>query len=315
VLTIQIITKNSAKTLVRCLDSVSGLADEVVVGDLGSADETEDICRLAGAKFVSVRLEGDMSKIRNSLLREGSNMFLEPWEFVARGNELIKGMRGPNAFYVVQGGFISKQTRLWDRGAFVNPVFERLSGAGDAKVNPEVVVMSSGEPDNRRSRTESCLAWVRERPTRPDPYYYLACSLLAEGRTDEFMAEATKYLSIERGDADSLLLMNYYMSKAEASKGMFERASKRVMKCLVSSPTFAEFWCLLGDLFYASGKFAKAKEMYENARIIGKMRKSDDMFPIEIAKYKDYPESMEEKCKMMNKEKLVVSKTMTAANR
>jgi glycosyltransferase involved in cell wall biosynthesis len=315
VLTIQIITKNSAKTLRRCLDSVSGLADYVVVGDLGSVDETEDICRSVGARFVSFSLEGDMSKARNSMISEGSNMYLEPWEFVARGGELIRDMKGPNAFYVVQGGFVSKQTRFWDRGEFVNPVFERLSGAGDAKVNPGVVVVSSEEPDNRKSKTEACMAWAEAWPTRPDPHYYLACSLLAEGRTDEFMAEATKYMSIERGDTDSLLLMNYYMSKAEASKRMFERASKRAMRCVASRPTFAEFWCLLGDLFYAAGRFAKAKEMYENARIIGKMRKNDDMFPIEIAKYRDYPESMEKRCDMMNKEKFVVAKTVRVADR
>lgn len=294
---------------------MAGLADEVVVGDLGSEDKTVDVCRAAGARVVQIRFEGELSAARNSLISEGLNMYLDPWEFIAKGRESIKEMKGANALYVVQGGFISKQIRLWEGGKFANPVFERLCGVGEVKVWPDVVVMSSGAPDKRREQTEACLAWVRSRPTSPDPHYYLACSLLAEGRTEEFMAEATKYLSIERGDDESSLLINYYMSRAEASKGLLEQASKRAIRCVAAHPTFAEFWCLMGDLFYAAGRATKAKEMYENAKIIGRMRKNDDMFPIEIAKYKEYPESMEKKCDIMNKEKLVVAKTRPEPNR
>lgn len=47
-----IITLNEERNIGRCLDSLQGVADEVVVVDSGSSDGTERICRERGAVFV-----------------------------------------------------------------------------------------------------------------------------------------------------------------------------------------------------------------------------------------------------------------------
>ena len=57
-LTVAIITKNEAATLGACFDSVSGLADEVVVLDSGSTDATREICLAHGARFVEMDWAG-----------------------------------------------------------------------------------------------------------------------------------------------------------------------------------------------------------------------------------------------------------------
>ncbi len=49
-----IITKNEKKNLPRCLEEIKGLADEIIVLDSGSTDQTESISKKYGAKF-SVR--------------------------------------------------------------------------------------------------------------------------------------------------------------------------------------------------------------------------------------------------------------------
>jgi glycosyltransferase involved in cell wall biosynthesis len=51
-LSVVIITFNEEKNIARCLDSVAGIADEVIVVDSFSTDKTEEICRSKGAKFV-----------------------------------------------------------------------------------------------------------------------------------------------------------------------------------------------------------------------------------------------------------------------
>ena len=48
-LSVVIIAKNEAHNLPRCLESVKGLADEVVVVDSGSTDGTLDVCAQFGA--------------------------------------------------------------------------------------------------------------------------------------------------------------------------------------------------------------------------------------------------------------------------
>ena len=48
-LSVVIIAKNEAHNLPRCLQSVKGLADEVVVVDSGSTDGTLEVCAQYGA--------------------------------------------------------------------------------------------------------------------------------------------------------------------------------------------------------------------------------------------------------------------------
>lgn len=46
-----IITLNEERNIGRCLESLAGVADDIVVVDSGSTDRTEDICREHGANF------------------------------------------------------------------------------------------------------------------------------------------------------------------------------------------------------------------------------------------------------------------------
>lgn len=57
-ITAVIITKNEERNIGRCLESLQGVADEVVVVDSGSTDRTEAICREHGARFVHHDWEG-----------------------------------------------------------------------------------------------------------------------------------------------------------------------------------------------------------------------------------------------------------------
>ncbi len=50
-LSVAMIVKNEAQDLAQCLDSVKDWADEIVILDSGSTDETEQIARRYGAKF------------------------------------------------------------------------------------------------------------------------------------------------------------------------------------------------------------------------------------------------------------------------
>ncbi|MEZ4829526.1 MAG: glycosyltransferase family 2 protein, partial [Bacteroidia bacterium] len=59
-----IITRNEAANISRCLRSLEGIADEIVVADSGSTDETEQICRSQGVHFFGVEWQG-YSKTKN----------------------------------------------------------------------------------------------------------------------------------------------------------------------------------------------------------------------------------------------------------
>lgn len=72
-LTAVIITKNEERNIGRCLRSLKGLADDVVVVDSGSADRTAEICREHGVRFFPHPWEGyaEQKNYADSLVHEG----------------------------------------------------------------------------------------------------------------------------------------------------------------------------------------------------------------------------------------------------
>lgn len=61
-LSVVIITFNEEENIARCLDSVIGIADEVVVVDSFSKDKTEEICKSKGARFVQHTFPGHIEQ-------------------------------------------------------------------------------------------------------------------------------------------------------------------------------------------------------------------------------------------------------------
>jgi glycosyltransferase involved in cell wall biosynthesis len=61
-LSVVVIAFNEARNIGRCLDSVRGIADDVVVVDSFSTDETEAICRSKGARFVQHAFDGHVEQ-------------------------------------------------------------------------------------------------------------------------------------------------------------------------------------------------------------------------------------------------------------
>lgn len=57
-----IITFDEEKNIGRCLDSLNGVADEIVVVDSFSTDKTKEICMDKGARFIRNRFEGHVEQ-------------------------------------------------------------------------------------------------------------------------------------------------------------------------------------------------------------------------------------------------------------
>ena len=79
------ITKNEAHTIERALASLAGLADEIIVLDTGSTDETPAIARHMGAQVYSYVWHDDFAAARNASLRYARN----EWIFVLDADEAV----------------------------------------------------------------------------------------------------------------------------------------------------------------------------------------------------------------------------------
>lgn len=69
-LEIQMIVKNEAAHLERCIQSVGGIADRILIGDTGSTDSTVEIAQRLGAIVLQVPWSNDFSAARNAVLHQ-----------------------------------------------------------------------------------------------------------------------------------------------------------------------------------------------------------------------------------------------------
>ncbi|HTB06156.1 MAG TPA: glycosyltransferase family 2 protein [Bacteroidia bacterium] len=74
-LSVVIITYNEEKNIARCLDSVQGVADEIIVVDSFSIDKTEEICKSKGARFYQNKFEGHIEQ-KNYALKFSSSQYV-----------------------------------------------------------------------------------------------------------------------------------------------------------------------------------------------------------------------------------------------
>lgn len=75
-LSVIMIVKNEAAVLADCLASVAGIADEVVVADTGSTDDTPSIAARAGARVFDLPWEDDFAQARNETIRRATGDWL-----------------------------------------------------------------------------------------------------------------------------------------------------------------------------------------------------------------------------------------------
>ncbi|MFA0783050.1 glycosyltransferase [Fervidibacter sacchari] len=100
------IVKDEAENLPRCLESVKGIVDEIVIVDTGSTDETPQIAERYGAKVIRFEWTGSFSDARNESLRHAKGewiLWLDADEALAEGKERLQALLEENADY---DGFI-----------------------------------------------------------------------------------------------------------------------------------------------------------------------------------------------------------------
>jgi glycosyltransferase involved in cell wall biosynthesis len=75
-LSLCMIVKNEAENLARCLASVQGVADELIVVDTGSTDQTVEIAESFGAKVFHEAWQNDFSRARNAALAQATSQWI-----------------------------------------------------------------------------------------------------------------------------------------------------------------------------------------------------------------------------------------------
>lgn len=307
-ITTQLLTKDNETTIAKTLSSVQDLGN-IVIGDLGSSDRTIEIAENMGAKVFKT-IETNRSKIRNRLILESTDdwqFYIEPWEILT-DKESLKGAAQGDCQHVLvmQGDTFTKELRLWKKSSgfkFVNPVYEHLN-AEHGPVSNVIIYSKNSSP----IFLEDLMRWKETDPAAAAPLYYQACINLSSGNYEQFIILANHYLFLEQKTIRPVLMTKYYLSIIEChQKKRANIALQHALECLAVKPLMAEFWCALADVYYFRIKdYNKAQQFYENAIELGSHRRQDDLWPIDISKYKKYPEQMILSCKKIRKETKII---------
>ncbi len=131
-LSVTVITFNEELNIRRCLDSVKDIADDIVVVDSYSSDETVEICRELGVQFVSHVFEGhiqqknfavgqakfphilslDADEALSDTLRDNIKIVLENW--IADGYTMNRLNNYCGKWIRHAGWYPDRKLRLWD---------------------------------------------------------------------------------------------------------------------------------------------------------------------------------------------------------
>lgn len=79
------IVRDEERCLARCLESVTGLVDEIVVVDTGSTDRTVEIAQSFGARVAAFAWIDDFAAARNAAL----DLAVHPWRLVLDADEWL----------------------------------------------------------------------------------------------------------------------------------------------------------------------------------------------------------------------------------
>jgi glycosyltransferase involved in cell wall biosynthesis len=127
-----IITFNEEKNIRRCLETLKGIADEIVVVDSFSSDKTEEICKEFDVKFVSHKFDGhieqknwaisqakfphilslDADEAIDEILKKSILDVKKNWDFAGYSMNRLTNYCGKWIYHC--GWYPDKKLRLWD---------------------------------------------------------------------------------------------------------------------------------------------------------------------------------------------------------
>ena len=230
-LSVCLLTRDEQRNIGRALRSVAGLADEVIVVDAGSTDQTGEIARSLGATLVPFAWSDDFSEGRNLAIRRASGawvLWLNPdEELLPASRDEVRRLieaEGDAFGYLALVQSVPREARpeqysvTRDLRLFRNRPDLRYAGRLHPGFGPELAAAVAGEglralPSGVAIRhhaymstlDESKLRWAarlleRELADRPGQLHYLAeygrnLLLLGEPRGHAVMAEALDKLA------------------------------------------------------------------------------------------------------------------------
>lgn len=284
------IVKDEEEALERCLSSVEGIADEIVLVDTGSTDRTKEIARRFTDRIYDFEWVDDFAAARNYAFRLATKdyiLWLDADDVFQEADRLaflaLKATLDPQTDSVMMHYHLSfdhkgkpasslKRNRLVKRSRnfmWIGAVHEYLDVTGRI-IHSDIAVTHS----KKKLHTDRNLRIYRRRaelgePFSPRDLYYYANELKDHAFFEEAAEQYEQFLAVKLGWIEDRIAACGKL--ADCYGRMYERdlQLRALFRTMELAPPRAETCCWLGALFMSESRYQEAAYWYETATRLG----------------------------------------------
>jgi len=275
-LSLCVIARNEAATLATCLASVRSVADDIVVVDTGSQDQTAAIAAAHGARVLHYAWHDDFAAARNAALEAAR----APWVLSLDADEVMPAptaaqlpavladarapaLRLPIENVAATGGLgsIELRVRLFRRQEghrWTGIVAEQLTATYVADASLPIVHHGWSDASRRTAKLQRNLGLLeRALAATPDHARLLAHRAdveLALGYAEAAVATAERALALPDAQGETGLLLLDTLAQARAAAGRLEAAADVCRIALALRPEWIDPRLLLAQLARYAGR-------------------------------------------------------------
>lgn len=270
------IVRDEEAVLARCLDSVKGLADEIVIVDTGSADGTAELARRYTDNVFFFPWQDDFSLARNEAFSHASGEYLlwldaddvvERTDFSALRAFLEREMPDMVACFYLSGDLVYERERFLRRDKnyrFAGRVHEAIPPRGRVVHYPLSVRHMGRAKKNGRRNLDIYLKWAEEEPLSPRDLFYFGRELFYHNLFTQAEAVLSEMLKGDGWYVNKIAACDI-LSRCREARGDREGALCALLKSLVYGEPRAFICCRIGAILKEQGAYAAAAFWYTSA--------------------------------------------------
>jgi len=320
-ISVPIIMKNESKVLERCLKSVQQFADEIIIVDTGSTDNSIEIAkRFTPYVYVSEHFDKnthfsdfEFGVARNEAIKRCTSQWICWWDcddvIDAVGASKIKRIVQEAKsnfvcnFSIIHGSIRFDHARLFPNGLGI--MFDETHACHEflvlqdlpAKPNRDIVIQHLPIPGGLSSceRNLAILEKDHFQRGRKDQrtLFYLANAYRECGRDEEAIGFYDMYLGISEW-TEERFFARMYKGKCLCQMKNWIMARNEFLCAIIEDDRFAEVYCGLGDVYFVTGRYELAMRWYNMA--YGLKIPSDSILFISQSQYREYPKAKIKEC-------------------
>lgn len=280
------IVKNEEKTLPRCLESLKGIADEIIIADTGSSDGTKAAAMRYTDKIYGFKWQGDFSAARNFVFSKASmdyiysadadeiiddvnrKRFIRLKETLAPETEIVqmkyKNQLRYNTTYNFDTEYRPKLFKRLRTFRWVSPVHEQVV-LEPVIYNSDIEIIHM--PQNSHAGRDFSVFERAKKPLATHLHRMYARELFISGNDKNFL---NAYMYFESTLHDE----NLSLEDVRASQCVVARCAsirkdretffKTALKNAIGEPS-AEVCCELGEYYYSAKDYEESATWYYTA--------------------------------------------------